>query len=213
MVKRHADSSFGAAYVFPGGVVDATDSEVHDYCSGRAAEQADKVMDVEFGGLDYFVAAIRELFEETGVLLADLDSPPEELESARVALNNGSRSWTDFVHGSGARMLCDRLHYFSHWITPEYLPKRYSTRFFVAELPVGQVATHDELELTISVWISASDALRAGKDGTMKLHYPTRQTLESFATHGSASAMLEWASDCEAHGAELFRPSHPGATQ
>jgi 8-oxo-dGTP pyrophosphatase MutT (NUDIX family) len=214
MMKRHVDSSFGAAYVFPGGVVDATDGDVHEYCSGRTAEQADAALAVDSGGLDYFVAAVRELFEESGVLLADIEASVDELESTREALNNNSQSWTAFVRSTGARMLCDRLHYFSHWITPEPLPKRYSTRFFVAELPDGQVATHDDFELTNSVWISATDALRAGKEGKMKLHYPTLTTLESLAACQSASAILDWARDREARGAETFRPSvPPGATQ
>lgn len=72
MVRRHEQSSFGAAHAFPGGVVDAEDSEVHDYCSGLTRADANARIGVEDGGLDFYSAAVRELFEETGVLLAEI---------------------------------------------------------------------------------------------------------------------------------------------
>ena len=213
MVQRHARSSFGAAYVFPGGVLDHADRDVHDFCSGRRAVDADAVLSVATGGLDYFVGAIRELFEETGVLLATHTSTADELVIARDCLNSESLSWTEFVKNNHARMLCDKLHYFSHWITPDQLPKRYTTRFFVAELPAGQVAHHEEQELTDSTWITATDALAAGKAGSMKLHYPTRTTLESLAGHQSVGALVDWASERESAGVEATHPVLPGATQ
>ena len=213
MVRRHESSSFGAAYAFPGGVLDAADGDVQDSCFGRSAAEADAVLDVETGGLDYYVAAIRELFEETGVLLANVDCSAKELAAMRERLNRTSQSWTEFVRETGARMLCNELHYFSHWITPDQLPKRYTTRFFVAELPAGQVAHHDERELTNSTWITAADVLQAGKDGTMKLHYPTRTTLQSFATYENVNELVDWACECAANGVETIRPVMPGATQ
>ena len=213
MVRRHAASSFGAAYAFPGGVVDTADGEVQQYCTGRSALDADQVLSLATGGLDYYVAAIRELFEETGVLLATVDNSAEALEEMRYRLNHGSKSWTEFLSDSNAHLLCNQLHYFSHWITPEHLPKRYTTRFFVAELPAGQFAYHDERELTNSTWITAADALQAGKNGAMKLHFPTRTILQSLAAHDRVSAMVDWARRCEANGVETIRPVMPDATQ
>lgn len=213
MVHRHAESAFGAAYAFPGGVLDDADADVHDYCGGLSAADANRILGVESGGLDYYVAAIRELFEETGVLLATLAQSGNDLEETRECLNNETRSWPEFVREADACMLCDQLYYFSHWITPEHLPKRYTTRFFVAELPDGQTAYHDERELTDSVWISAQDALQAGKDGTMTLHYPTRKTLESLAGHQGLGQLVSWARACEADGVATTRPVRPGATQ
>ena len=213
MVQRHARSAFGAAYAFPGGVLDDADADVHDRCAGRSAADANRILDVASGGLDFYVAAIRELFEETGILLAESARPVSDLAVARECLNNETQSWSEFVRGNDACMLCDQLHYFSHWITPEHLSKRYTTRFFVAVLPEGQIAHHDDRELTNSAWISATDALQAGKDGSMTLHYPTRKTLESIAGHQSLDELVGWARACESNGVETTRPHRPDATQ
>ena len=213
MVQRHADASFGAAYAFPGGVLDKADADGHEYCDGRTAVEANTTLGLDSGGLDFFVAAIRELFEETGVFLATPEIPVDERELSRNSLNCGSQTWNNFLRDNDVRLQCDQLHYFSHWITPEKMPKRYTTRFFVAELPAGQVARHDERELTNSKWITAANALQAGKNGLMTLHYPTRKTLESLAEHRSVAALLAWASDCEARGVETTRPVIPGASR
>ena len=213
MVQRHANSSFGAAYAFPGGVLDAADRDVEQFCSGLDTEEAQRILGVTTGGLDFYVGAIRELFEETGVLLATSDNSMESLATLRDRLNNKLISWTEFVRETGARMLCNELHYFSHWITPEQMNKRYTTRFFVAECPAGQVAYHDERELTNSTWITAADALQAGKTGSMKLHYPTRKTLESLAEHNGVGDIVDWARDCEKSGVESILPVMPATTQ
>ena len=213
MVKRHASSSFGSAYAFPGGVLDAADAEIEDSCSGRSAADAERIIGVAAGGLDFYVAAIRELFEETGVLLATAEISTDALAEMRDRLNRDEISWTGFVRETGARMLCNELHYFSHWITPEQMQKRYTTRFFVAQCPAGQVAHHDERELTNSTWITAANALQAGKDGSMKVHYPTKTTLESLAAHNTVSEIVDWARAFETSGVETIRPVMPGATQ
>ncbi len=193
MVRRHAKSSFGAAYAFPGGVVDADDGAVHEFCSGLSTIQANTRLGVKEDGLDYFSAAIRELFEESGVLLADVNDIDEDLAEVRDALNDGSERWSDFVARNRLELHCDRLHYFSHWVTPPSLPRRYSTRFFLAELPKGQAAAHCGGELTDSRWITAHDMLEAGRDGAVELHFPTVKTLESIARHKTLEALVEWA--------------------
>lgn len=205
MVRRHAGSSFGSAFAFPGGVVDDTDCEVWHACTGVSPEQADRRLGIP-AALDYFVAAIRELFEEVGVLLADTSATADELESARVALNAGSLGWNEFVAQHGVRMHCDRLRYFSFWITPEVKTKRYSTRFFLAGMPPGQVAVHDDGELTDSRWVSAGDALEARKAGEMLLHFPTIHTLRHLAALDSVAGMLDWADDRAAGGIEAILP-------
>ena len=86
MVRRHENLSFGAAHAFPGGVVDPGDSNVHQFCVGLDAEDADSRLGVQGNGLDYYSAAIRELFEESGVLLADiaaLDDKPDTVRAPR----------------------------------------------------------------------------------------------------------------------------------
>lgn len=196
MVLRHAKSSFGAAHAFPGGVLDPEDNAVHDYCTGIAAKTADANLGVKKDGLDYYSAAIRELFEESGVLLADPGAVPEGLAAARDALNDRSDNWADFVRRNRLALQCEQLHYFSHWITPTPLRKRYSTRFFLAVMPADQVASHCGWELTDSCWITASDALAAGRTGDIKLHFPTIKTLESIARHKTFDALVDWASSC-----------------
>lgn len=211
MVRRHERSSFGAAFAFPGGVIDADDASHADRCDGRTSAQANGILRLHDGGLDFYVGAVRELFEETGVLLADVTQSPDKLAALRIRLNRHSLAWSDFLRDSGARMLCDRLHYFSHWITPETMQKRYTTRFFVAKLPGGQVAQHDGGELTDSRWLTAQEALRAAADGCMKLHYPTVRTLQSLAAHENVVSLVEWACVREAAGVEAIQPVLPSA--
>lgn len=196
MVRRHENSSFGAAYAFPGGVVDPEDRMVHEFCSGLAAGDANARLGVSGGGLDYYSAAIRELFEETGVLLADVDRVAVELGPARDALNDRSDNWADFVMRHQLELHCDELHYFSHWITPPSLEKRYSTRFFVAAMPSGQVASHCGTELIDSQWSTAQDMLVAGRSGDVHLHFPTIKTLETLARHKTFEALMSWAAEC-----------------
>lgn len=164
------------------------------------------MLDVDADGLDYFSAAVRELFEETGVLLADAETTGDGMQRARDQLNDGSLRWEAFVAASNARLNCDALHYFSHWITPSILPKRYSTRFFIAELPAGQRAVHDGGELTDSCWMTADDVLRAARKGSMSLYVPTFRTLESIAGHESIEALIAWAKSLAQAGVPCIHP-------
>ena len=192
LVRRHERSAFGGAYAFPGGVLEAADSRVADYCAGITAAAADALLDVD-GGLDYFSAAIRELFEESGVLLAATGRRGVDLTAARDALNDGTLDWQSFVVGNEVRLWCDALHYFSFWITPEALPKRFSTRFFLAAMPDDQDAEHCGGELTDSCWMTASDALAASHGGSISLHFPTVRTLESLSGFDALDSLIEWA--------------------
>ncbi len=206
MVRRPAEASFGDVFVFPGGVVDREDGAVHDRCAGLAEPDANRLLRVDAGGLDYYSAAIRELFEEAGVLLADTELGADDLAQVREALNEGTLLWDRFVSDAGATLRCDALHYFSHWITPNVLPKRYSTRFFVAELPAGQSADYDKRELTDSVWTTAADAI-ARKD--VPLHFPTRRNLEPMVRCHSVAELISWADGCADCGVEAVSPMPP----
>jgi len=207
MVRRHEKSSFGAAYAFPGGVVDDDDSVVHDFCVGLSSRQADLRLGVKENGLDLYSAAIRELFEESGVLLGNAAGSDEDICAVRDALNDGAERWSDFVVRNQLELQCDQLHYISHWITPIREPKRYSTRFFLAELPNGQTAMHCGGELTDSRWITAHDMLKAGRDGAVELHFPTIKTLESIARHKTLEALVEWARSCVEWGVTSMAPA------
>lgn len=206
MVRRHAQSSFGAAYAFPGGVVDPEDAEVETFCTGVSRHTADANLGVESGGLAYYSAAVRELFEESGVLLADVNRVAEGAQAARDALNDGSDNWADFVRRNELVLQCGELHYISHWVTPPDQPQRYSTRFFVAALPPGQLASHCGGELTRSQWATAHDTLVAGREQRIVLHHPTVKTLESIARHKSFDALMEWASACVDWGVTTMLP-------
>lgn len=206
MVRRHAESSFGAAYAFPGGVVEEDDTAVHEFCTGLGSRVANSRLGVKAQGLDLYSAAIRELFEESGVLLARSRKLDEDLSIVRNALNDGSESWADFVARNRLELQCDKLHYFSHWLTPPTLPRRYSTRFFLAELPPGQTAMHCGGELSDSRWISAHDMLEAGRAGNVELHFPTIKTLESIARHKTLEALLDWARSCVEWGVTSMVP-------
>lgn len=206
MVLRHERSAFGAAHAFPGGVVDPCDRAVRSYCAGLGAAQADARLGVTGTGLDYYSAAIRELFEETGVLLARTDQVSEALEDVRRALNDGADDWAAFVSRNDLELDCRALHYFSHWITPPSLSQRYSTRFFVAALPEGQAAMHCGGELVGSCWSTAGDMLEAGRAGDVQLHFPTIKTLESLARHGTFDGLMRWAAECVEWGVTTMIP-------
>lgn len=208
MVKRHETSSFGSAYAFPGGVLEPDDARVHKALRGRSAGEADALLETR-EGLSYFSAAVRELFEESGVLLGESTLGDAELAAARVALNNDELSWREFVRSHAPDLHSDQLHYFSFWITPIGLPKRYTTRFFMARLPVGQTASHCGGELVDSTWMTANNVLAASRDKSMRVHYPTRKTLQRIASCASTDDLLQWADACSQAGVVCDEPTIP----
>lgn len=208
MVKRHQSASFGSAYAFPGGVLEADDALVHDALQGRKSVEANELLQTD-NALDYYSAAIRELFEESGVLLGETELDAQQLADARAGLNDASLSWREFVAGSQLRLHAGQLHYFSFWITPVGLPKRYSTRFFLAQMPEDSEATHCGGELTDSTWLSAGDVLAAHRDKAMRVHYPTRKTLQQVELCNSVGELLEWARACGNAGVVCDQPVLP----
>jgi len=207
MVKRHASSSFGSTFTFPGGVLDACDANVHEVGSGISTDQANRLLQLDHGALDYYSAAIRELFEESGVLLAEHRLSDRELRESRAALNDGTLAWERLVHERRFELLYGRLHYFSFWITPPGSAKRYSTRFFLAKLPAAQYASHDGGELTESCWMPAVEILAARKLRQMKVPYPTRKTLKRIAEFACTTELLTWAKACGEKGVVCDQPA------
>ena len=205
LVRRHERSAFGGAYAFPGGVLEDADARVADHCTGITPAAADAMLGTA-GALAWFSAAVRELFEESGVLLATTGRRGLDLGAARDALNDGTLDWQAFVRDNALQLRCDALHYFSFWITPEALPRRFATRFFLAAMPEGQDATHCGGELTDSCWMSAQEALAAARDGSIRLHFPTLRTLEALARHGSLDELLGWAASCARAGVPCIFP-------
>ncbi len=211
LVKRRAGDAFGENFTFPGGVVDDDEAASHNYSQGRSRDEANTILSVSEGGLDYYSAAIRELFEETGILLArnsagDWCQDCADLNMLRKRVDLGELPWWQFLKQQELLMASDALHYFDYWETPLSLRKRWSTRFFLAESPPGQEASHDGSELTDSRWISASDALALQREGGMKLPMPTENTLESLSGFDAVEEVVDWAQAKLTQGIERILP-------
>lgn len=189
------------AWVFPGGLVDPGDRRCHACCSGLDDAAASRRLGVPEGGLDYYVAAVRECFEEAGLLLAETadgsllseadDAASAELAAWRGPLHRGERALDDLCARHGLTLAVDRLVYFSHWLTPPGRAKRFDTRFFIAEAPPTQIARHDDNELVEQRWLHPADAL--AQCVALKLMTPTLKTLEAIARFDSVDALMAWA--------------------
>ena len=194
MVKRHARAAFASSYVFPGGVLEPDDQLAQARCDQIDPGEATVNLGIEGDGLSYYSAAFREVLEETGVLLADAQgSEVIDTDAARDGLNDGTLHWNDFLEQHDLRLPCGHLHYIAYWVTPRTESKRFSTRFFLAEMPAGQAAMHDGGELTDSCWMMARDVLKAGTAGEMKLPFPTRSTLRDIAEFATVEQIVDWA--------------------
>ncbi len=201
MMKRPSGADFGGMYVFPGGKVDELDAHeaMHGHCRGRTDEQASSQLEVGSGGLAYWVAAVRECFEECGVLLAyDADGELFELEDEehkrrfnahREALLGGHQAFFDLCHEEAVTLAVDRILYFSHWITPEGPPRRYDTRFFITCAPENQ-QDHDHRETEKSVWTRPEDALARHERGELAMIFPTLTTLKSICGYSSVDDLI-----------------------
>ncbi len=198
MLRRNFDSVWIAgASVFPGGAIDDDDRDPAWEARTRGVDDpaASSALGLDRGGLAFFVGAIRETFEEAGVLLAHAadgvaaDGRHAHLVDARDALNAGVTDFAEFVAAHDLVLATDELHVFSHWVTPPGSPRRYDTWFFVAAAPPGTYE-HDNLELIDSAWVRPADALAAADRGEVDLIFPTRKSLESLAEFTSASDLL-----------------------
>ena len=203
MMQRNFNSGFvPGAFVFPGGALDDEDSTADAYalCAGLTDVEASRALGIARGGLAYWAAAIRESFEEAGLLIAyeaqgrmvalDQHEVAERFRLHRHALNAGERGLLDILRAENLMLAADQLVYFGHWITPVSAPRRYDTRFCVAHAPVGQEPVHDNEEMTESVWISPREAVERHLAGTFKLMTPTIHTLRQFAEYETADALL-----------------------
>lgn len=210
MMKRPGGGDFPDLHVFPGGKVDETDL-APELLHGLDEATADRLLGVEAGGQRYWVAAIRECFEECGVLLAcrggRLLRWADEGEVARFngyrqRLIDGEISLLEICRREGLRLAAGRVHYFSHWITPEQAPRRFDTRFFVAAMPDAQETIAHQWELADDEWVRPHDALAAASDGRWRMISPTMTTLASIAGFADVESLLE-AVAAEAHVEEL----------
>jgi len=200
MVRRHRNVAFGSADAFPGGKLNADDAEVEALCCGVDATEANRRLNIADRGLAYHSAAIRELFEETGVLLAQREGHVgiviiDGLERERAKLALGTLSWPGFLRDRSFVLRTDALHYVSHWEAPVHIRPRFATRFFIAVAPRDQPVRADGTEVVDSRWLPPSRALRMGDDGELNLPFPTRKILESLAGFTNLPDLLQWATN------------------
>jgi 8-oxo-dGTP pyrophosphatase MutT (NUDIX family) len=203
MLKRNLNSVFvPGVHVFPGGTLEDADhsTELHALCDGPDDAAASGMLGIERGGLAYWIAAIRELFEEAGVLLARGSDGAllalternaiERFHAYRSRIENGEQSLNAVVAAEGLRLATGALSYCGHWITPVGAVRRYDTRFFVAIAPEHQVVEHDNREAIAHEWVRPRDLLDRCQRGECKLRTPTLHTLERFAAFDSAAALV-----------------------
>lgn len=197
--EKEADQNSGAS-VFPGGTVDTHDPAMHAACCGLDDRAASLRLAVPANGLDYYVAAVRECFEEAGLLFASdahdrlvtLDNlPAHERAAMRHAAEQGSDALLHMCRERGWRLAVDRLRYFSHWLTPPGMPRRFDTRFFVALAPPGQTPGADTRETVECMWLTPAEAL--GEQRALKLMNVTRRILEQLRSFDTAQACMDHA--------------------
>lgn len=201
LVRRGASAAFGDVWAFPGGVVEPDDERAAPAFGGSVAGVAGN-------GLSFLSAAVRELFEETGVLLGRTTAEPESLSAARAALNAGALLWTRLIRDYGVKIDAAALHLTGHWITPERFARRFSTRFFLAAAPAGQIARHCGLELTDSRWLDVREAVRLHEEDRLPMFLPTITTLRALAPFATIEAAV---SDADARARQGIEPVMPVA--
>src|SRR5262252_7441520 len=196
MMVRHYEIDFNSgALVFPGGSVDKGDNDIiadPSLYSGGEGMAA--------GELSFRIAAIRETFEESGILLArpkGSDSLVDaerarEIEAAwRAPLCEGKITFLKVLAENNLWLALDELVPYAHWITPEGMPKRFDTWFFLAAAPPDQLGAHDGKESTDSIWVSPRDALAGGETGRFKLPFPTTRNLIKLGKQADVKAALD----------------------
>jgi 8-oxo-dGTP pyrophosphatase MutT (NUDIX family) len=194
MVRHHQIEFNSGALVFPGGSIDKNDMEIaakRELYSGGEGLDAD--------ALGFRIAAVRETFEESGILLARpkgsralVDARrASEIEAAhRSDLNERKTTFLQVLTDNGVVLALDELLPYAHWITPEGMPKRFDTWFFLAAAPPDQLGAHDGKESTDSVWVSPREALAGGESGRFKLPFPTTRNLIKLGKQPSVKEAL-----------------------
>lgn len=204
MLRRTFNAAFASGmFVFPGGKVDDVDGvdEIAELCDGLTDAHASSLLGIANGGLAYWVACIRECFEEAGVLLArhettgdvvrfDDESTAQRFEVERENIHDGSVALLDLCKREGLRLTTDDIHYVSHWITPMGEKRRFDTRFFIARAPQAQEPLHDDGETIESFWISPQEAIERAHERDLMLMPPTKANIEFLLPFKTADEVL-----------------------
>jgi 8-oxo-dGTP pyrophosphatase MutT (NUDIX family) len=194
MVRHHQIEFNSGALVFPGGSVDKNDREI---AANPALYSGGEGLDAD--SLGFRIAAIRETFEESGILLArpkgstalvDARRAGEIAAVHRAELNEGKITFLKVLADNAMLLALDELMPYAHWITPEGMPKRFDTWFFLAAAPPDQLGAHDGKESTDSIWVSPREALEGGDSSRFKLPFPTTRNLIRLGMQDNVSAAL-----------------------
>lgn len=204
MLRRTFNAAFASGmFVFPGGKVDDVDGvdEIAELCDGLTDSHASALLGIANGGLAYWVACIRECFEEAGVLLArhettgdvvrfDDEATAQRFEVERENIHDGSVALLDLCKREALRLTTDDIHYVSHWITPMGEKRRFDTRFFIARAPQAQEPLHDDGETIESFWISPQEAIERAHEKDLMLMPPTKANIEFLLPFKTADEVL-----------------------
>jgi glyoxylase-like metal-dependent hydrolase (beta-lactamase superfamily II)/8-oxo-dGTP pyrophosphatase MutT (NUDIX family) len=222
MLQRTQGAAFlGGAYVYPGGSVDAADRDARRVI-GLSEAQANGRLGLASGAIAYYIAAIRECFEEAGVLLAcDADGKAVTAQRAQQLMQYRDRPFLELLEAEELYIPAGMLAYYAHWITQPGHTRRFDARFFVAVAPQGQEGAHDANETVHHVWITPGEALERQARGEIELANATQQTLaglsqftDPHSAHEHAMSLPEiptnracWAQGKD--GARVFRRGDP----
>jgi glyoxylase-like metal-dependent hydrolase (beta-lactamase superfamily II)/8-oxo-dGTP pyrophosphatase MutT (NUDIX family) len=223
MIQRVQNAAFlGGAYVFPGGALDEADADARSFrrVLGLTDVEASARLGQPQKGLAYWVAAVRECFEEAGVLLA-VTKDGKEVDPEKAQALSRKTSFIGLLERENLYIPADRVAYYGHWITAPGRSRRFDTRFFVAQAPAGQQGSHDPAETAQHIWIRPQAALERGEKGEIELVPATQHTLRDMGRFAEPRLAFEFARDqpeievnraCWAQGKDgpkLFRRADP----
>jgi len=221
LLQRHGKSKFAAGdHVFAGGKVEAEDipDDVEHHCRALTAEEAASPLGDGLAGreaLAYWVGAIREAFEEAGILLAYTANAElvqftpknsERFAAYRAACQRSNQAFFPMLRSEQLTLATDRLTYFAHWITPEENPIRFDTRFFAAVAPPGQEAQVDGHEIVASRWLSPAGAVEAMRRQEISLRAPTMKNLEIIGAAKAGATASEVVASLRGRSVPTIRP-------
>ena len=195
MVRHHEIEFSSGALVFPGGSVEEGDREIIASPALHSGGEG-----LEAGDLSFRIAAIRETFEEGGILLArprgskvliEAKRAAEIASASRAALTDGKTTFRNILADNGLMLALDQLVPYAHWITPEFMSKRFDTWFFLAAAPPEQIGAHDGKESTDSIWLSPRQALAGAESGRFKVPFPTTRNLIKLGKQTNVKAALD----------------------
>ena len=200
MIERPAKGAFPKLHVFPGGKIDPSDSQLAQHSPSLSDTRASQLLGVKENGLHFWVCAIRECFEECGILFArrndalltvrtETDQQRVTEWAQRVAADSGNFQLVLAAHK--LTLATDEVHYFSHWITPKIAPVRFNTRFFLAKLPAEQKTDTQSTEIVSACWVRPDVALEKFRTKEWRMILPTLTTLRMISDYTDTADLIK----------------------